>query len=403
MRWKSWLLPRAERFRVVAGLDLSSDACQLVILSGSQMAANAVCSAECLEVPEGWISQGQIVQPDLLGRWLREHVAEGGHDVAALCMGVDEAWISNHEVVLTAGLSDEDIAFQLSVEMQLLMSEADVCVDFQQMHPAGESEEASLPELQTYQVRALPRSQLTLMSQMAKSAGLELAVVEGRRDATRRMQSPEILRPFSTANLDLALQCEVALGLALAAWQVGAFNFVPHRARAQDELRRAWYTEMAAWAVCGFFFAAGVTWVLSSVADRKQSALGDVTQASRALDAASQAHTEAQALYRAAEEQRRWLLARQMFHQHTLQWAHVLNQSTEGLWVSGVTQQNTQWRVQGEALTSAHAHVLMMQLSQLDIWVRSPEMRQLQLLPSTASKGLPVWQFQMDAELKGGL
>ena len=206
--------------------------------------------------------------------------------------------------------------------------------------------------------------------------------------------------PFPTVSVALALQCDIAFGLALGAWQVGRINFLPHRERAQDVLRRTWYLGMLVWAVGGMFLTVGMTWALSSMTDRKQLDLGDVAVVTRSLDAASQAHREAQALNQVEADQQRWLLTRQALHQHTLQWAHVLNQAEPGLWVSGVTQQGTQWGVQGEALTSARAHDLLIQLNRLDIWGIAPEMRHLELLHSAETTKLPVWQFRIEAELK---
>jgi hypothetical protein len=403
MRWKSWLSRSAQREWCVAGLDLSTDTCQLVILSGSPQDANRVCCAELIDAPAGWIRQGLLVEADLLGRWLGEHIAQKGYDIGSLCMGVDDALISSHEFVLAAGLSDEDVAFQLSLEIQVAIPDADVCVDFQLKHPVMDDVDSSVTELQAYQVDAIPRSHVVQMMRMAKAAGLELVVVEGLRDARLRLQAHDVLKSFSKVEASLALQCEVAFGLALAAWQAGTLNFLPYRERAQDVLRRAWYTGMMVWTVSGMVFSTGLTWAFSSMADREQSRRGDVAAVTRSLDAASQAFVQAQALDQLAGDQRRWLQTHQAFHQATLQWAHVLNQSTHGLWVSGVTQQNSQWAVQGEALTSAHAHALMAQLTGLDIWTRSPEMRQLQLLENAPTQGLPVWQFRIEAELKGGL
>jgi hypothetical protein len=353
-------------------------------------------------VPEGSISQGQIVHADVLGQWLRDYLHLGGHDVGALYMGIDDAYISQHEFSLASGLSDEDVAFQLSVEIQALLPDADVCVDFQLMPPVLGPKDRLLPELQTYQTHVVPRSQVAVLSRMAKAARLDLVQVEGRRDAQLRVQSPGVLSSFSAVSVSLGLQCDAAFGLSLGAWQMGAINFLPHRERAQDVMRRAWYVGMAIWALGGLFCSASLTWVLTAMVQDKQSQLGDATLAARALEEANQAHIRAQALRQDAAEQSRWLLTRQTLHQHTLQWAHVLNQAAQGLWISGVTQQGGQWGVQGEALTSAHAHALMTQLKALDIWVRIPEMRQLQLLGSSANTGLPVWQFRIEAELKGG-
>ena len=400
MRWKSWLPRSSKHLSVVAGLDVSSGGCHLVILSGSPLEATRVCCSEYLEVPEAWLSLGRIVQPDLFGHWMREHLAQGAYDIGALCMGIDDAAISVHEVELAVGLSDQDVAFQLSVEIQALLPDADVCVDFQLMRPVEIPEGPLMPMLQSYQVHVAPRTLVSVMKRMAKVAGLDLTVVEGRSAAQRRMQMHRHLLSSPTVNVDMTEQYEVALGLALGAWQGGAFNFLPHRERAHDVTRRAWYLAVTAWALGGMFFAAGLSSVLSSMLDSRQSRVAEAAEVAGSLEAASQSHSQALSLHQAATEQARWLQARQSLHHHTLKWAHVLNQATQGIWVASVTQQGAQWDVQGEALTSAHAHALLAQLKVLNIWVRSPEMRQLQLLRPVENTGLPVWQFRIEAELK---
>lgn len=402
MRWKSWWPCSPPSLRVVAGLDVSTQGCQLVILSGAPAEASGVRYAGHLEIPEGWIREGQIVQAELFGCWLRDYLAQGGFDVGALRMGIDDAWISRHELTLASGLSEEDVAFQVSVEVQAWMSEVEVCVDFQPIQTAVDSEEPSLRGSQTYQIRAVPRSFVAPMVDMAKSAKLDLVAAEGHSDARACVQRRDVFKSIPTVSVGLALQCDVAFGLALGAWQRGSFNFLPYRARAQDVRRHAWCAGIAAWAVGGMVLAASLTWMLSALTDRKQLHMPDVVAVRRALEAASQAHREAQTMHQLATEQRDWLLNRQALHEHTLQWARVLNQSTQGVWVSAVTQQGVQWGVQGEALTSVHAQELMAQLNQLDIWGRAPEMRQLQVLRAPSTTGLPVWQFRVEAELKGG-
>jgi len=57
--------------------------------------------------------------------------------------------------------------------------------------------------------------------------------------------------------------------------------------------------------------------------------------------------------------------------------------------------------MQGEALTPGHAQHLVQQLKALDIWVQAPELPQLTSAVSTT--GLPVWQFRIEADLKGGM
>ena len=65
MRWNSWL-PRSRPHRLsVVGLDIGPEVCGLVVLSGSPIQPVSVCCAERLELPEGLVAHGEVLQSGL--------------------------------------------------------------------------------------------------------------------------------------------------------------------------------------------------------------------------------------------------------------------------------------------------------------------------------------------------
>jgi len=221
MRWISWL-PRSRQRRLnVVGLDVGPDVCSLVVLSGSSAQPDSVCCAERLELPEGLVSQGEVLQCAELGQWLRTYLEAGDYQAESVYLGLDSACVSNHLVTLAAGLSPEDVAFQLQAEVQSVLSEfaPEVCLDY-----SVDTEPAAAGE-QRYLVQAAPRLRVDALQRVAQLAGLKAAVVEPRQDAVHRAALSHALATLPQASAALALQCEEAFGLALRAWQDGGTNF----------------------------------------------------------------------------------------------------------------------------------------------------------------------------------
>ncbi len=401
MHWRSWLpRPRPRRLSVV-GLDVGIDACSLVLLTGTTQQPDSVCCAERLHLPEGLVSQGEVLQSNELGLWLRAYLDANDYHPEAIYMGLDSAQVSNHLVTLAAGLSPTDVAFQLQAEVQALLPPYanDVRIDYSL--DSAPSPEGTL----RYVVQAAPRLAVQALQRVAKTAGLALLAIEPRFDAARRTQMSLALTSLPKASVALALQCDEAFGLALRAWggtQDGV-NLLPHREVAQHMLRRAWLIGVAVCAMGGAFLAAGFALVIASATETKHKQMGDVVASARAYDDARLAHSQAQAEQARVAEQARWLQARQALQSQSLQWSRVLSQSTHGVWVGRVKQQGTRWIVQGEALSSQHAQQLVQQLKALDIWAQAPELPQLQVMPAVSTTGLPVWQFRIEADLKVGV
>lgn len=399
MRWTSWL-PRSRSQRLsVVGLDMGPDACSLVVLTGSKQSPDSVCCSERLTLPAGLMAQGDVLQSEALGQWLRAYLAAGDYQPEMAYVGLDSACVSNHLVTLNAGLSPEDVAFQLLVEVQAVLPEhaVDVCIDY-----TLDTEPVAVGQ-QRYVVQAVSRVRVEAVRRAFASAGLKLVAVESRHDAAHRTRERDALMALPQASAALALQCDEAFGLALRAWCEGGMNFLSRREDTQHVLRRAWLLGMAVCAMGGAFLAAGFAVVMASAAERQRPSMDEVRVSTRALDEAQKAHDQVKAQQERGLQQSQWLKTRQALQAQSLQWGQVLSQSTQGIWVSSVKQQGTRWTVQGEALSSGHAQQLVAKLRALDIWAQAPALPQLQVVPAVASKGLPVWQFRIEADLKAGV
>lgn len=402
MRWTSWL-PRSRPHRLcVVGLDIGPQACSWVVLSGSQSQPDRVCCAERLQLPHGLVAQGEVVQSVALGQWLRSQLDAGGYEPSEVFIGLDSAQVSHHMVTLAAGLSPADVRFQLQAEVQAVLPPhaPEVCIDY-----AVDTTTATMNE-STYCVQAVPRAQVDALQRVAQTAGVKVRVIEPSQDAVRRKEQCQAeqcqaLAGLPIASLALTMQCEVALGLALRAWHEDGINFLSRRDASQDVLRRRCFWGVALSALGGAVLAAGFAVVMASATQAKQAHLADAASSSRAWSQAQRAHAHAKTIDERRAAQASWLKVRQDLQLQSLQWSQVLSHGAQGVWVSTVKQQGTRWTMQGEALTPGHAQHLVQQLKALDIWVQAPELPQLTSAVSTT--GLPVWQFRIEADLKGGM
>ena len=399
MRWTSWLpRPRPHRLSVV-GLDIGPEVCSLVVLSGSPIQPVSVCCAERLELPEGLVAHGEVLQSSALGQWLRTYLDAGDYQPSWAYIGIESACVSNHIVTLVAGLAADDVTFQLQAEVQAVLPPyaGEVCIDY-----TVDTETAPVGE-QGYLVQAAPRPHVEALLRMAQAADLEVRAIEPRHDAARRTAQSHTMASLPPASVALALQCDEAFGLALRAWHDEGTNFLPHRQDAQHVLRRAWLLGVAVCAMGGAFLAAGFALVMASAAENKHHHLGDVVASTRAFDDAHKAYAQAKASDARRAAQEGWFKTRQELQAQSLQWSRVLSQAAKGVWVDSVKQQGTRWTVYGEALSSSHAQQLMQQLKALGIWAQAPELPQLQVMPAVSTTGLPVWQFRIEADLKVGV
>lgn len=401
MHWKSWW--PGTRGRCVLGLDFGLTACRWVVLSGTQVQPERVCCVEQLQLPaDDWVKQGHVWCAQELGQWLRHHVQQGDYDVDGLYVCVDDACITQHVITLSADLSEDDVTFQVLAEVQaaLGVSAADLSVDFGLDVSCVASESETHVRTRVYRAEAVSRFRVDALQRVAKAAGIPLCAVESRSEAIRRTQVPELLSALPAVGVGMALQCDVAFGLALGAWGARMFNFLPHRALADSALRRNWWLGIVACVVGGTFLVTGFALVMAASTTATVGALVNHAAIANAYQTAKVAHAQAQAEQQQALQHNQWLQTHQVMHQQTWQWARVLDQGTQGVWVLRVEQQGARWGLQGEALSSVHATQILQQLQALAIWKKPPALSQLHLKVAPVNTGLPVWQFRMEAELK---
>ena len=110
---------------------------------------------------------------------------------------------------------------------------------------------------------------------------------------------------------------------------------------------------------------------------------------------------QAQLVQQQREQHTQWQQTQQVLNLQTVQWVRVLDQGAQGVSVTRVEQHGSSWQVQGEALSSVHATQVVQQLAALAIWTKPPALSHLQIKTAPLTTGLPVWQFRIDAELKG--
>ena len=400
MRWISRLLRFRLRRLCVVGLDVGPAACRVVVLAGTPQQPDALRGVAQLDLPPGCVLQGVIRQPEVLGQCLRNYLQAGDHQPDALYVGIDNAGVLSHAISLVAGLSPDDVVFQLQAELQLLRSpnEAEVWMDYS-------PDVGSAPDdQQRYWVQAVARTQIEAVQHMAQMAGLIPLAVEPRSDAAQRAEKTRAdLTVLPHARDAWALPSDEAFGLALRAWCDAGCNFLPRRITMSHLLRRAWGLTLAVCAFGGAVLASGLAMVMTSAIESQQPRREEVEASARIHDKAKQAHAQAKAAVDHDAAQAHWLAQRQRLQLQSLHWSRVLGQDAQGVWVASVTQDGARWTLQGEALSAQHAHQLQQHLQALDIWSRAPEIQQLRLKSETTAAWLPVWQFRMEADLKVGM
>lgn len=376
---------RRQRPRMSVGLDLGPEFVSWVVLSGAQAGAISLVCAERLALPVGWVEAGRITQPTALGLWLRQTLQQRGWVIDVLSIGVDDAWISSHHLRLAPGLSQDDVSFQLLAEVQSALPDgADVSIDYRLDPSQGPAPEVS------YHVQSVPSAWVSEAQQLARAARLNLGSLMSRAHAQH------------LAHEQAVGEHDVAFGLALSAWVSAEFNFLPHREIAQQAARLGWLRHALAFCVAGASLA--LVWVVSlqtmTEALQAKSPLSEREATTRAHEAAKQTHEQLTRMAHRDHAQANWFLAQQGLQASTLAWHRWLGQAEPGVWVSHVSQKGSQWSVHGEALSSHHAQQWVRRWGELDIWAKPPQLLAVQLTPVVSQQGMPVWQFQVEAELK---
>lgn len=402
----SWLKKHTARRRSVAGLVVLADGAQWVILAGDAQLPDAVCAAERLPIPQGWVSNGVVQDPDALAKWLKQYVQGNDYAVDRWFIGLPDAQVRYHAVSLPAGLSPADVAFQLQQETRTLF--ADHANQFALDYELDVEPDMTSPASLRYLVGACPQACASSWLAVAHEGDFRFCALEPERDALNRLNQGSVMHRLPAASMALALQCDVGFGLALAGWASGGYNFLPHRPPWVKALRRAWWVGMAVCAMGGAMLAAGFAMVMTASAEATQHRLRQVPPAAKVLAQAQENHQQAQAAQKLQAQRQQWLQSRQVQQAQSLAWSQALSQSSQGIWVAHIRQQGERWQVEGEALSSTHAQRLLGQLKALDIWAKPPELPQLELGPSatvgsTSANGTSVWLFRIEAELKAGV
>jgi hypothetical protein len=406
-----WPRRRSPRL-AVGGFDLRGDAAHLVMLAGSPLAADSVCCAEGLALPEGCVRDGHLVQPQVLGLWFKDWLHGRDLHMDALYVGVCDAEVVRGTLRLPLDLQADDVAFQMAAEFQAAPDAPAVCWDYaardEPLHgapvmPALELDTPSGLDQRTYAWVTAPLARVDAWQQFALAAGLRVSAVMPRDDAQALTQHSALMAQLSPAHAGLALQYDTAFGLALGAWHGSVFNFLPHRAMTLQAQRRRWWQRMAVGTFAGALVAVGAAVCLSHMAASLRDETGDIAAAEQVFKQARTAQKEAQTALADAQALGQWLHGQTLVQQHTLQWSRVLAQHSQGLWVSEVNQQQAHWQLKGEALSAAQAQHLAQQLKGLDIWAQAPELRHLALSAPKSATDLAVWHFRIEADLKAGV
>ena len=402
---RSWLRKHTARRRCVAGLDVSADGVQLVILAGDTQSPDAVCCAERLSLPNGWLIEGVVTAPHAMARWLKHYLQTNDYAVDQWFIGLADDQVRYHLVSLPAGLSPEDVAFQLQQETRQVF--ADHARTFALDYEVDMASDSALPASLRYLVGACSQTCADSWLELAHAGGLSFAALEPRRDALTRVSHTHLMGRMPAASVALALQCDAAFGLALAGWGAVSYNFLPHRPLWFKALRRAWWVAMAVCAMGGAMLAAGFALVMTASADAKQHRLQQGQPAAQALAQAREDHQRAQTAQKLQAQRDQWVRTRQAAQAQSLAWSEALTQASQGIWVSHIQQHGEHWLLEGEALSSQHAQRLLGHLKALDIWAKPPELPQLQLGTSAVAgdamtSGSSVWIFRIEAELKAG-
>jgi hypothetical protein len=401
MRVSDWLLRSSERRRCVAGLVVSAASVEVVVLSGPKSQPDSVCGADHLVLSATPAHDMDGFDPQRTGAWIQTYFKDNDYQVDAIYLAVPDEQVSSHRVELAWQLSEDDLLFQLLAQVQAeLPPDADVCIDFNVALP---TQQPAAADRLSYEVRAVARSQVLALQQLAQAMGLPLVAVESASEASQRAQHTELLSAVSDASAALALQYSTALGLALGAWQEGRFNFLPHRLRARQAARHAWFARMAASVALGFGMGSLGTWGLSVQTARQAMPLHASQEVMRTLTATHKAYQEAKAKQAKEAELQKWLVGQAAVQAQSLRWSQVLSQDISGFWVADVQQRGVHWVLTGEALTAAHAQGLVSQLAALNIWAKPPQLPQLQQKVQPTRAGLAVWQFRIEADLKDGV
>ena len=391
----SRLLSRPAKRQCVAGLDLGPNGAWLVVLNGALSGADTVCCCELLEPPDGLLLGTQLLDPFALGHWLKRRLNDKGLYPDGLCLSVDDACLTRQVLALSAQLSERDIAFQLAAELPLgeLTDASHLCWTYTQVAPEGNPPS---PAVHAYALAWLAHEPVQRLISVAKAAGIRAWVVEPRSDAMHRAEQRVCAASHSFA--PMAPHAQAAFGLALSAWAEMGMNFLPHRRWARQRRQRAWLQRLGLALGLGVGLGATATAALAHWVQSQQVLLADQVRIAETLAKARDTQQSLQGMDKQLRAHRQWMQARLNQQRHTVLWHAGL--ADAGVWVSRLSQHQSHWVVQGEALSADQVRQWAVKLSQQPVWKNPPEVSQLQFKRSTSASRGWVWHFHLEADLK---
>ncbi len=289
---------------------------------------------------------------------------------------LDISWVIRFEVALSERLQEEDLWFQLQMEVAMQPNGRNIPVafDFEPMLPQDASRASTGGDMSRdvwYRVYGVP---LALVHRLQRTA-----------DA------------FDLTLTRLGVCSHDAEGVNVTR----AINFLPHRQQRWQQCKNTW------WRYSGLALLSGVLAACTAQAairwgfTQNAASQTERSAAAQALSVEQTKHAQAaQSLQQGLQEKQQaddhltWL-------QRNAQWQRVLQSTKAQVWLSQLVQDGVAWRAVGQGLTQGDALRLQTELLGLRVWEKPPTLTRVVLVPASESARLPVWQFELVATLLG--
>jgi hypothetical protein len=278
----------------VAGLCLSPEHAQLVVLSGDEKSPLEVLCAEHLPMPPGLWQDDQWVDAQGLGQWLQAYLQSRDLAPQRVSFSVAASHLSWRTVTLPAELVNEDLAFQITAEMlDGRVQQADqICIDYVEMPRSA----TDWYDRQTSYRAVVTSSQWVKQCRLlARHGHMSVHVIEPQSQSEERIRAFQSFVQQSSVSAAGVLLCEQACGLALAYWDDDiAFNFYPLHLEISQRQQRSWTFRMVAGLMMGVVMSTGLTVLFDYSAKDVQQSLQDAYRITRSLDEVRRINVELQ-------------------------------------------------------------------------------------------------------------
>jgi hypothetical protein len=266
----------------VAGLSLTPEHAQLVVLAGDQAPQSVLC-AEHLLMPEGLWREHELIDPQGLGQWIASYLQSRDLQPQSVSLSVDDCDLQWRTVTLPAELSNEDLAFQITAEMLAgRVQQADqICVDYQVL-----SAKAGWHDQHTqYRAVMIAAARIQQLRTVARSAHLSLHAIEPLAQSEERTRQFASFVQRSSVSAAGVLMCDQACGLALAHWDGDiAVNFHPLHLETAQRQQRHWVFRMMGGLAAGVVASAGLAMLLNWTTQIQRESLQEAYAVTRSLD-----------------------------------------------------------------------------------------------------------------------